>query len=107
MKRVGFLLKVKQDRIAEYVKHHEHVWPEMLQALRESGWHNYSLFIREDGLLFGYFETEDSLAVAQAGMAGREINTRWQNFMAPYFESPNNARPDEMFLELAEIFHLD
>ena len=107
MKRVGFLLKVRQKKIAEYVKHHEHVWEEMLQALRESGWHNYSLFIREDGLLFGYFETEESLAVAQAKMAEREINTRWQEFMAPYFESPKNSRPDEMFLELSEIFHLD
>lgn len=107
MKRVGFLLKVRQDKIAEYVKHHEHVWEEMLQALRESGWHNYSLFIREDGLLFGYFETDESLAVAQERMAVREINARWQEFMAPYFESPNNARPDEMFLELTEIFHLD
>ncbi|RPI25173.1 MAG: L-rhamnose mutarotase [Chloroflexota bacterium] len=107
MKRVGFLLKVRQEKIAEYVKHHEHVWEEMLQALRESGWHNYSLFIRDDGLLFGYFETEESLATAQAKMAPREINARWQEFMAPYFESPNNARPDEMFLELKEIFHLD
>jgi L-rhamnose mutarotase len=107
VKRVGFLLKVRQEKIAEYVRHHEHVWEEMLQALRESGWHNYSLFIREDGLLFGYFETEESLAVAQAKMAEREINTRWQEFMAPYFESPNNSRPDEMFLELSEIFHLD
>lgn len=107
MKRVGFLLKVRQEKTAEYVKHHEHVWEEMLRALRESGWHNYSLFIREDGLLFGYFETEESLEAAQARMAGREVNTRWQEFMAPYFESPNNARPDEMFIELTEIFHLD
>ena len=107
MKRVGFLLKVKREKMAEYIQHHEKVWPEMLQALRESGWHNYSLFIREDGLLFGYFETEESFAAAQANMVGREINTRWQEFMAPYFESPNNARPDEMFLELAEVFHLD
>ena len=107
MKRVGFLLKVKRERMAEYIQHHERVWPDMLQALRESGWHNYSLFVRDDGLLFGYFETEESLAAAQAEMAGREINTRWQEFMAPYFESPNNTRPDEMFLELTEIFHLD
>jgi L-rhamnose mutarotase len=107
MKRVGFLLEVRQDKVDEYVKNHEHVWEDMLQALRESGWHNYSLFIREDGLLFGYLETEESLAAAQAKMAEREINTRWQEFMTPYFESPDNARPDEMFYELKEIFHLD
>ena len=107
MTRVGFLLKVKPEKLAEYKKHHENVWPEMQAALRETGWHNYSLFVREDGLLFGYFETPESLQAAQAGMLEREVNTRWQQFMAPYFESPNNARPDEMVLELEEVFHLD
>ena len=107
MNRVGFILKVKPDRLEEYKRQHEQVWPAMLQALRDAGWHNYSLFVRDDGLLFGYFETPDSLAAAQARMAATEVNTRWQEFMAPFFESPNNARPDEMFMELAEVFHLD
>lgn len=107
MKRVGFMLKVRQDKLEEYKHHHQNVWPEMQAALREAGWHNYSLFVRDDGLLFGYFETPESLATAQAQMAEKEINTRWQTCMAPFFESPNNARADEMFLELQEIFHLD
>ncbi len=107
MKRVGFSLKVRPDRLEEYKEHHKRVWPEMLKALSEAGWHNYSIFTREDGLLFGYFETPVSLQEAQAKMAVTEINTRWQEFMAPYFESPDNSRPDEMFLELTEIFHLD
>ena len=78
MKRVAFLLKVKADKIEDYKKHHKSVWPEMLDALRRTGWHNYSLFMRPDGLLFGYFETPDSFQAALAGMAQEEINTRWQ-----------------------------
>jgi L-rhamnose mutarotase len=105
MKRVGFLFKVQPDRLGEYKEHHKHVWPEMLAALRESGWHNYSLFMREDGLIFGYFETEESLTVAQAKMAAIEVNTHWQQFMAPFMDA--NARPDKSFLELEEYFHLD
>lgn len=105
MKRVGFLLKVKADKLDEYKEHHKNVWPEMLAALRETGWHNYSLFLRNDGLLFGYFETPHSLEQAQSLMAAKEVNTRWQEFMAPYFET--NTRPDEMFQELEEVFHLD
>ena len=105
MKRVGFQFKVRQDRLAEYREHHKNVWPEMLVALRETGWHNYTLFTREDGLIFGYFETEDSLATAQAGMSAREVNTRWQGFMASFMDA--QARPDETFLELEEYFHLD
>ena len=53
MKCVGFQFKVRSDRLAEYKEHHKHVWPEMLDALRETGWHNYSLFMRADGLIFG------------------------------------------------------
>jgi L-rhamnose mutarotase len=105
MKRVGFQFKVRQDRIAEYKEHHTAVWPEMLTALRTAGWHNYSLFMRADGLIFGYFETDESLAVAQARMAATEVNARWQTFMAPFFDG--NARPDETFVELEEYFHLD
>ena len=104
MKRVGFTLKVRADKLDEYKKHHQQVWPEMLDALRETGWHNYSLFLRDDGLLFGYFETPHSLEQAQSLMAEKEINTRWQKFMAPFFDA--NARPDEMFMELEEVFHL-
>ncbi|GAC1359961.1 MAG: L-rhamnose mutarotase [Herpetosiphon sp.] len=107
MKRIGFQLKVRPERLAEYKQHHQQVWPEMLSALQAAGWHNYSLFVRDDGLLFGYFEAPDSLQAAQARMANQEINARWQAFMAPFFESPNNARPDELFVELDEIFHLE
>jgi L-rhamnose mutarotase len=105
MKRVGFQFKIRADRLAEYKELHKRVWPEMLQALSESGWHNYSLFMREDGLIFGYFETEESLAVAQAKMAAKDVNTRWQEFMSPFTDE--DVRPDESFRELEEYFHLD
>jgi len=105
MKRVGFQFKVRADRLVDYKEQHKRVWPAMLQALSEAGWHNYSLFLRPDGLIFGYFETEESLSAAQAKMAASEVNTRWQQFMAPFTDA--NARPDETFLELEEYFHLD
>lgn len=107
MKRVGFLLKVRQDRLTEYKAAHKTVWPEMLAALERTGWHNYSLFLREDGLLFGYFEAADSFQASLDGMAKEEINARWQAAMGPYFESLGGLRPDENMLELEEVFHLD
>jgi L-rhamnose mutarotase len=107
MKRVGFLFKVKQDKLQEYKVHHEAVWPEMLDALQRTGWHNYSIFARQDGLLFGYFETPESLQAAQAAMSQEEINAKWQEFMAPYFENLGGLHPDEGMVELEEIFHLD
>lgn len=106
MQRVCFLLKVRADRLAEYVDRHAAVWPEMLDALRRTGWTNYSLFLRPDGLLVGYFETPN-LQAALDGMAETEVNARWQAEMAPFFESLDGKRPDEAFLTLREVFHLD
>jgi len=107
MKRIGFLLQVKPDRIVEYKARHQAVWPEMLDALRRTGWHNYSLFMREDGLLFGYFETPSSFQAALDGMAREEINASWQDYMAPFFGSLAGAHADQSMVELQEVFHLD
>ena len=103
--RVCFQLQVKPDRLAEYRERHAAVWPEMLRALADTGWRNYSLFVRDDGLLIGYFETP-SLEAAQAGMAATEVNTRWQAEMGEFFVALD-LPPDQGFLQLTEVFHLE
>jgi L-rhamnose mutarotase len=105
MRRVCFLLKVRADRIEEYRERHAHVWAEMREALSAAGWHNYSLFLREDGLLVGYLETDD-FAAAQEAMAATEVNARWQAEMGEFFEALDGARPDEAMKPLTEVFHL-
>ncbi|WP_432943875.1 L-rhamnose mutarotase [Kribbella sp. CA-253562] len=105
MNRYCFCLQVKPDRLDEYVERHRDVWPDMQAALRDSGWHNYSLFLRDDGLLVGYVEAED-LAAAQQAMAATEVNTRWQAEMTEFFTGIDGRPPDESFLLLREIFHL-
>ena len=106
MERVCFSLQVRPERIEEYRERHGAVWPEMLQALAETGWRNYSLFLRDDGLLIGYFETP-SLADALAGMAATDVNARWQAEMAEFFDDLGDARPDTGFLRLTEVFSLE
>lgn len=102
--RVCFLMHTKPERVRDYLAVHAQVWPEMLQALREAGWGNYSLFLHEpDGLVVGYLETED-FERAKADMARQEVNARWQETMAPFFTHPEN--PDESLDVLAEYFHL-
>jgi L-rhamnose mutarotase len=105
MKRVCFVLRVKPDRLEEYKKRHRVVWPEMQTALRETGWNNYSLFLRSDGLLVGYLETAD-FDRARAEMAKRDVNERWQREMAGFFVQPDSDLPDRMIVPLEEVFHL-
>jgi len=106
MKRICFVLHVKPERLDEYKRLHRKVWPEMLDALRETGWKNYSLFLRDDGLLVGYLETED-FERARAGMASREVNERWQRKMKDFFVQAAGLLPDRAMAPLDEIFHLD
>ncbi|MEV6902196.1 L-rhamnose mutarotase [Amycolatopsis sp. NPDC051372] len=106
MARYCFQLQVRPERMAEYAERHRAVWPEMQAALRDTGWRNYSLFLREDGLLIGYVEADD-LAAAQAAMAETEVNARWQAEMAQFFTGLDGRGPDEGFALLTEVFHLD
>lgn len=105
MQRVCFTLQVRPERMTEYAERHDAVWPEMLRALHETGWHNYSLFLRDDGLLVGYVETPD-IDAARAGMDATDVNARWQAEMAPFFEDLD-LPPDQAFLQLREVFHLE
>lgn len=106
MQRVCFILQVRPERLEEYKLRHRVVWPEMQQALRDTGWRNYSLFLRPDGLLVGYLETED-FERARKEMSEREVNQRWQREMAPFFVQPSGDLPDRAMSPLEEVFHLD
>ncbi|MCT9627205.1 L-rhamnose mutarotase [Arthrobacter sp. SORGH_AS 212] len=106
--RVCFRSSIQPALIDEYKRRHAAVWPEMLLALKEAGWNNYSLFLADDGLLVGYVECDDFDAV-RARMALTEVNARWQAEMASLFDDTENTgqAPDEGFQVLEEVFNLD
>jgi L-rhamnose mutarotase len=102
--RVCFQLQVKADRLAEYAARHASVWPDMLRAIEESGRRNYSLFLRDDGLLIGYYETDDD-AAAQAALEADPRTTAWEAEMAEFFVALD-GRPDQGAPRLREVFNL-
>src|SRR5271157_3434183 len=106
MQRICFVLQVRPDRLEEYKARHCAVWPDMLVALRATGWQNYSLFLKPDGLLVGYLETDDFDRCSSA-MKAHPINARWQAEMAQFFESLGNDAVDDNMFPLEEVFHLD
>jgi L-rhamnose mutarotase len=100
--RTAFVLQVRPDKVQEYVRAHQDVWPEMLDALREAGIHNYTIF-RDGYRVFGYFEADD-LAEAARRLAAQPVSARWQDEMADLLEQ---RVPDEGPPPLEEIFRLD
>jgi L-rhamnose mutarotase len=100
--RTAFVLRVRPDKIEEYVAAHRAVWPEMLDALRAAGIRNYTIY-RDGNRMFGYFEADD-LAAAERYLAGQEASARWQDAMAELLEQrvPDGGPP-----ALDEVFRLD
>jgi L-rhamnose mutarotase len=100
--RSAFVLQIRPDKVEEYVAAHRSVWPELLEALREAGIRNYSIFLAGTQA-FGYFEADD-LERAAAYLAAQEVSTRWQDAMAELLAErvPDGGPP-----ALEEIFRLD
>jgi L-rhamnose mutarotase len=100
--RSAFVLRVRPEKIDEYLDAHKEVWPEMLAALREAGIRNYTIF-RRGNEVFGYFEADD-LEAAAVYMETKEVNARWQDTMANLLEE---RVPDAGPPTLEEIFRLE
>ena len=100
--RSAFVLRVRADRLDEYVRAHREVWPEMLAALKDAGIRNYTIF-RAGDQMFGYFESDD-LEAAKVHLGAEEVSARWQEAMAELLEE---RVPDEGPPPLEEVFRLD
>ncbi|MGW9630284.1 L-rhamnose mutarotase [Agromyces sp. NPDC055520] len=105
VQRVCFQLQVDPARLDEYRARHEAVRPDMLRAIEASGRRNYSLFLRADGLLIGYYETADD-ADSQAALERDPRTAAWEADMAGFFISLD-GRPDQSAPRLPEVFHLE
>ncbi len=105
MTPVCFRLRVRAELVPAYRERHAAVWPDMLTALAETGWHDYRIFVADDGTCIGTFRTRD-LDASLAGMAARDANTRWQAEMQPFFDGLERPA-DESFELIPLAFDLD
>ena len=105
MQRVAFRLWVQPDKLVEYKRLHEEVWPDLLADMRAAGIRNYSIFA--DGPeLFGYLEC-DNWAAVNAALAMSDANRRWQEFMRGYLATPLDPNVLKPLRLLDEVFRMD
>jgi L-rhamnose mutarotase len=105
MPRIAFVINLKPGADpVEYKRRHDEIWPEMLEALRSAGLHNYSIF-RDGSKLFAYVEVDD-LERMRATLAADPVNARWQAYMRDMID--HDTDPETGFLRLLpEMFHMD
>jgi L-rhamnose mutarotase len=104
VERIAFAMKLLSGQEEEYRRRHAAVWPEMLDALRAAGCHDYSIYQRDEDL-FGHFEVED-FDRFRAMMDASEVNARWQAEMAGLID-PCTDPATGFHRRLTEVFHLD
>ncbi|MDP9379925.1 MAG: L-rhamnose mutarotase [Chloroflexota bacterium] len=105
MQRVAFIINLKPGYEEEYKRRHDEIWPEMLQALRNAGMNNYSIFLGPGNQLFAYLETDDFERMART-IGQDPVNARWQEHMKDLISV--DIDPQTGFARLLpEMFHTE
>ena len=101
---LAFRMQLKPGVAAEYRRRHDEIWPELVDALRDAGIYDYSIFLDPTTLhLFAVLKlcpdhNRDELPQ-------QPVMRRWWSYMADLMETNADQRPREWPLE--PMFHLD
>jgi L-rhamnose mutarotase len=109
MQRMGMMIGVKAEHIAEYKRVHAAVWPEILAKISECGIKNYSIFLREpENVMFGYWEYHGvDFAADAAKMAADPRTQDWWALCMPMQAPLASRKQGEWWAMTEEVFHLD
>lgn len=109
MKRYGEIFRIKPEMKEAYKKDHDNIWPELVDAMGEAGFRNYTIFFRPDGLLFAYYEVDDPDGFEERlrKMSETEVSIRWEQMMEKYFVKESYTGLGPEIEELEEIFHAE
>ncbi|MBT9188283.1 L-rhamnose mutarotase [Zobellia russellii] len=104
MVRKAFKMKVYEDKIEEYTKRHNPIWPELKEVLKNHGVRNYNIFLdTESCFLFGYAEIESEVKWNE--IANTEICKKWWQYMATLMETNEDSSP--VSTELKHLFYME
>jgi L-rhamnose mutarotase len=112
MKRYGWVIGVKEDKIDEYKELHAAVWPEVLDMIKQCNISNYSIYMRKlpDGrnYLFSYLEyTGSDFDADMAKMAADPMTQKWWDVCMPCQEPLPDKAEGEWWADMEEVFHID
>ena len=109
VRRMGMMIGLKPEKIAEYKALHAAPWPEMNAALTAANIRNYSIFLKEpENLLFGYWEyLGKDFEADMAALGAMDVTKRWLALTDPCQQPMATARQGEWWSFLPNVFHLD
>ena len=109
MQRMGQVIGLNAEKIAEYKRLHAAVWPDVLKMITACNIRNYSIFLKEpENLLFAYFEYHGTdFAADMAKMAEDKTTQEWWAVCMPCQKPFETRKEGEWWAGMEEVFHHD
>jgi L-rhamnose mutarotase len=104
MERLCFTFEIYHGQEAEYKRRHDEIWPELVEAIQDAGFENYSLF-RRNQTIVGYVECHPDVATAFGKLGPHEANARWAEWFKDVIVSLTDENGE--LIKLDEVWHLD
>lgn len=107
--RMGMIIGLKPETIADYKALHADVWPAVLDRLRRSNITNYSIFLREpENIMFSYWEyTGTDFDADMAAIGTDEATKDWWKLCGPMQVPLESRDAGEWWASMEEVFHLE
>jgi L-rhamnose mutarotase len=104
MERLCHTFQVVPGREEEYVRRHVEIWPEMVEAMKDAGFADYTLFRRGTEVV-AVCECHPDVATCFARFAERDVGERWQASMQGLVVGLTDERGE--LVRFDEDWHLD
>src|SRR5581483_359247 len=104
VERLCFTFEIKPGTETEYKRRHDAIWPELVEAIKDAGFSNYSLF-RRGRSIYAYAEVEPDVQTAMAKLAPSEVNRRWSEWCEDVIVSLTDE--SGQLYRAEEVWHLD
>ena len=104
-KRFGRVLRLREGVYEEYRKHHQAVWPEVLEDIRRAGITEYTIF-HYDGWLFSYFELAEGKTLDDVAevVCNSPRSQEWEAFMHTLQEPLPESGDEVWWVPMEEVF---
>jgi len=80
VERLCLVFRIAPGTEEEFVRRHVEIWPEMVEAMHEAGFRNYTLF-RHGLEVISYSECDPDVATCLARFAELGVGERWAAYM--------------------------
>jgi L-rhamnose mutarotase len=108
-RRYCLTLDLKNDPklIAEYVRYHEAVWPEVERCLREAGVRDMEIYLLGTRM-FMIMEVDETFSFERKAAIDRAnpVVQDWENHMGTLQEPLPQAKPGEKWLPMDRVYKL-